>query len=148
MSMSGAFRAALFDGDARRMVDIWRTNYPDMPVPTDITSAEIVMHRARTETMSLPLAKRFYSHQWLTERGYDSGLPIDLRARWERERQRIVAAVGISVNTPPSRAGLGLEIRAAMENVAGEMLADGVEDHIRIRHEMQHARMLVRKRLM
>lgn len=120
------FRALLEEGDVDGLVRGWRELFPGMPQPASREQAEIVMHRARTEAASITLRARAYSHRWLTERNFPSGLPDRLKPSAERLYPRRVAGVGISVNTrsPILRPAM-IEVRKAMEGAVLEAEADG-----------------------
>ena len=113
--MSGAqFRQALADGDLEALRGIWASAMPHLPQPSR-EAAEIAMHRARTETGSLPLRPRAYSHRWLTERGHESGLPDRLKQPAERLYPRVVEAVGYSFT-----------IQSPIFRPAGQVIQDAV----------------------
>lgn len=135
--IGGAFREALADGDVERCRCLWGAVYPYLPQPRDRAEAEVAMHQARTAADSLPLAKRLYSHAWLTERAMRSELPRNLRP------PRIVPAVGISVNTLSHDADLierAATIERAMSQAAGEAMTDGVTDPEIVSAQMWAAR--------
>jgi hypothetical protein len=126
--LAGAFRQALREGDAVRCRQLWGAVYPDMPQPSP-AQAEIAMHRARTETNTLPLKARRFSHAWLIERGYPSGLPDRLKPPPEQIVPRIVRGVGVSVNfSGAGKADLAAALQEAMSMAAGEAMVDGADD--------------------
>ena len=140
LRFAAAFRDALARCDVARLGELWRHLFAHLPQPRNYAESEIMLHRARTEAQSLAIKDRLYSHAWLEERGYPSGLPDELRP----ERPVIVSAIGISVNARDP--DLGREIHRAMVNVAGEMQADGVTDYPFIRGRMLAARAKVKRR--
>ena len=76
---AGTLRRALEDGDALLMWRIWAHVFPHLPAPQTHAQAEIVLHRARSETASIAFKARAYSHAWLLDHGLESGLPDHLR---------------------------------------------------------------------
>jgi hypothetical protein len=60
--------------------------------------ALVTLHHARTQAESIALKLRAWSHRWLLEHGYPSGLPDHLKPSAERIYPRVVEGVGISVN--------------------------------------------------
>ena len=139
---ASAFRDALAQCDAARLGELWRHVFAHLPQPANHAELEIMLHRARTIAGSLTLKDRLYSHRWLEERGYPSGLPDGLRP--EPIRPRIIETIGISVNARIP--AMGREIHGAMVNVAGEMQADGVTDYPFIRQRMLAARAYIKRR--
>ena len=113
-----AFRQCLEEMDVAGIRELWRQRAPHLHQPANDHEAEATLHRARTECWVLSLKQRAYSHRWLEDRGYPSGLPDDLKPKAERIYPRIVDGVGISVH-------IGSEIlrpaapiiRGAMEEV-------------------------------
>jgi hypothetical protein len=137
-----AFRNLLEQGDVDGLCAAWGTLFPGMPQPDTREQAEIVMHRARTETQSLALAPRAWSHRWLTERDLPSGLPDALRPSAERMYPRVALAVGISVNMRSAwmRPAVA-EVRGAMEHAVLEADADGwLSDSVRVKARMLEAK--------
>ena len=107
----------------------WREKMSHLPQPKSMTDAEIMMHRARTETESLPLRPRAYSHAWLCERGLPSGLPDNLKQSAERLYPSAAKTVGISGNYHGEWLRPAVEeVRGAMEYAVEEAFADGHED--------------------
>lgn len=101
----------------------------------------IAMHYARTQAESIAFEKRAWSHAWLSERGFPSGLPDELRPRADRIYPRVVEAVGVAVK-PMSEASIPLAkaIERAMSDAVAECYADGVRDPLIIRARMAEAR--------
>ena len=141
---AAAFRAALEAGDFRQLRRISEKAEPHLPKLTD-GQAEVVMHDARTRTKSVALAKRLWSHRWLSERGHQSGLPDRLRPSADQVCPRIASAVGIAVKTTSAIIAPAAEaIRHEMELAVKEADADGrLEDsafvHARILEARQRA---------
>lgn len=141
MSVSVEFRDALEQGDIRLLRRMWGEISPHLPQPKNDHDAEIVMHRARTEASMVNFNKRAYSHRWLTERGYPSGLPDHLKPRAERLYPTVVEAVGIAVlASSRAMAPAALEIRSAMSNAVEDAFAEGRKDTAFVSVRMQEAR--------
>jgi len=138
-----SFRRALIERDVLGLMKLWKFVSPHLPQPTNYAEAEITMHRARTEAESVPVNLRVYSHKWLTERGYQSGLPDELKPKPERVYPVIVSAVGIMVKS--SDPELRREIATAMSNAVMEMYADGDEDETRVHKLMMERRAKVKR---
>lgn len=120
-----AFRALLEAGDVDALRKAWSRVAPHLPQPASREQAEVVMHHARTQTASLPLRARAWSHRWLSERGLPSGLPDPLRPKAERIYPRIAEGVGISVNFKSAwMKPAAAEVRGAMEDAVSEAYAD------------------------
>jgi hypothetical protein len=103
----------------------------------------VTIHHARTQAPNIVFKLRAYSHAWLTERGFPSGLPDKLRPKAQRMYPRIVDAVGIAVKTPPWRRELGKAIQKAMSDVVEDCYANGDTDPVLMRARMTEARMKV-----
>ena len=142
MGANEEFLHLLEAGDARAVVAAWSRLFPQMPVPASIEAAEITMHHARTQTSKLPLKHRAYSHAWLCERGYPSGLPDPLRPSAERLYPTKKLAVGISVNfSVPFLQPAAVAIRGAMEGAVMEAHEDGkLADTVHVKKRMLEAR--------
>jgi hypothetical protein len=127
-SHADALRRALEDGDHMAMWRIMAGAFPGAELPKSADAAEIILHRIRVETESVPLKARAWSHRWLTERGLPSGLPDRLKPAAERMYPRVAQMVGISVNPRSEymRPAAPL-IRRAMEEAVLELHGDGVD---------------------
>ena len=144
MSISAAFRAALYDGDARRTRHLWAQVSPDMPQPESDAEAEVIMHQARTAADSVPMQKRIYSHAFLAERGLPSQLPDGMKPPRERKGPPVIfPAALIGVGTLSSNSDRREEAKAmerAMADAVGDMIMSGVTDRKRIAKRMWEAR--------
>lgn len=120
---SDEFRQALEDGDVVLLRRAWGELAPHLPQPISDRDAEIVMHHARTQAISIAFAKRAYSHCWLTERCLPSGLPDDLKPKAERMCPRVVSAVGVAARS--NIEGLAQLLQKAMTDAVSECYADG-----------------------
>lgn len=146
MSVASEMRDCLSRGDADGLVRLWASSAPHLSQPVGPGQAQFMLHRARTEADCLPLAQRLYSHAWLTERGFPSGLPDELRPKVERVSPIIIDAVGISVSARSQSAKpLAEAIRRAMSDAVVEMYADGVKDPVRVKARMMEAREKVKR---
>jgi hypothetical protein len=133
-----AVRDALAAGDAGWLSRFWARIWPHLPGPASSAEAEIMMHHARTQAESLPLAKRLYSHAWLDERGLPSGLPDALRP-W-RSEPRIVRAVGVGVRGSRLPRADARELERVMAEAGGAAILAGVMDNREISRAMWAAR--------
>lgn len=143
MTLQAELRDALERGDAGAVRSIYHRLYPAMPQPTDHSEDMVVLHQARTAAESVSLAKRLYSHAWLTERGLQSGLPNALRPPAEQRQGRVVAAVGVSYGSKsrrPDRVEEAAEIERVMARAAGDLIREGITDRARIAPAMWAAR--------
>lgn len=141
------FRDALESGDLPYLRRYWSEAMPGFPQPSE-RDAEMVMHHARTGADSVTLKARAYSHRWLEERGFPSGLPDHLKPKAERMYPKTAGAVGISVNTSnPYLRPAVIEVRHAMENAVEDAYADGRTDPAFVSERMQEARARAWKQL-
>lgn len=135
------FRAALEAGDVALLRRIWSVVMPHLPGPRTDWEAEVIMHRARTETATISRRARFYSHRWLTERQYPSGLPDNMRPSAERMYPKIADSVGISLNTKSSIVKPALPIiRKAMEGVVMDIYSGKRREPAYIKARMLEAK--------
>ena len=141
---SSAFRALLEALDIAGCRRMWRSLFPEMPLPETDTDAEIVVHIARTRSEMVALRSRFYSHRWLTERGWPSELPDHLRPRAEQVSPVTVEGVGIaSVFKRPYTEAVQDKMRRAVL----ECYADGEDNPDVIRSVMLERREREMRRL-
>lgn len=120
----------------------WAKVAPNMPQPQTRLEAEVVMHRACTEARSVSMRSRAYSHRWLIERHYESGLPNELRPKAEQICPIKALGVGISVNFKNEfMAPAGELVRGVMEHAVLDAEADGrLEDSHFVRGRMSEAK--------
>lgn len=148
MALQDEFRAALERGDLAHVRRIWRHVAPNMPQPETDDDAAIAMHRTRTEAETISFKARAYSHRWLEERAFPSGLPDNLKPKAERIYPRTVGAVGISINTSsPYLRPAAIEVRHAMESAVEDAYADGRTDPAFVSQRMEEARAKAWKQL-
>lgn len=143
--MNAAFRQALIELDVSTASAIWTSAAPHLP-PGDPQTELACLHVARTATRSIPKHLRYYSHRWLTERGYPSQLPDRLKPSAERLYPRKVDAVGVAVRSqvPEIRAA----ISGAMSDAADDCYANGDRDPLVVKPQMMAARARERRGLM
>lgn len=125
---------------------LWAHVNPHLPALGDDKQASIVLHHARTQAGNVPLKLRAYSHRWLVDGGYPSGLPDTLKPRAERMYPRFASTVGISVGSPfPA---VVTAVSGAMEGAVLEAEADGkLEDSRFVKARMMEARAYQHKKL-
>lgn len=144
-----AFRRCLVDLDVAGVRALWRRVAPHLAQPLNDDEALATLHRARSEAASIGLKLRAYSHRWLLDHGYPSGLPDELKPKAERMYPRIVDAVGISVRaSSPELLPLAMEVEQAMSDAVAEAYADGRKDPAFVKERMFGARTIVRRKLL
>lgn len=144
-AIAGAFRHCLEECDVIGIRRLWAHVAPDLPQPTNDHEALATLHRARTEARSIALRLRAYSHRWLLDHGYPSGLPDELKPRAERLYPQVVEAVGIAVGSKYPE--VVTSIRGAMEYAVLDTHADGVTDPVIVKNRMMEARARERRAL-
>jgi len=149
MSLQDAMRRALENHDVEACRQLWIAIAPHLPQPQNETDAYITMHHACTRTESIRFRSRAYSHRWLIDNGYPSGLPDELKPKAERLYPKIVDAVGIACGVSSSfMKPIVPIIRGAMENVVLDHYADGINDPKIIKPRMMDARRQAIKKLL
>lgn len=119
---------------------LWRHVSPNIP-PMDDQKTLVAIHMARTQTASLSISLRAYSHRWLCDRDFQSHLPDDLKPKAERIYPKIVQGVGISVNfTSPILKPAGKIIERAMADAVEDAYSQNKRDPEFIRFVMSEAR--------
>src|SRR5215831_15972324 len=141
MSGPEIMRRALEEHDLVTCCKLWERVAPNLPQPKSEHEARIIMHYACTQTTNVRLRSRAYSHRWLIDNGYPSGLPDELKPRAERMFPKIMDAVGIACGTASEvMRPLVPYVRGAMEHVVLDHYADGVKDPKIIKPRMLEAR--------
>jgi hypothetical protein len=144
MDVPAAMRQVLVECDVSGARRLWAEYAPHMPQPQNDAEALVCLHRARTEAASIALRLRAYSHRWLVDNGWPSGLPDELRPKAERLYPRIALSVGIGVKSVYP--DVAAEIRSAMEDAVLEAEADGrLTDAPFVKGRMMEARAKARK---
>lgn len=135
------FRQLLEAGDVDALRAAWAQVMPGLPQPESREHAEVAMHHARTQTLSLHIRHRAYSHRWLTERSLPSGLPDELKPLAERMYPAVVSAVGISVNARSEfmRPAM-VEVQTALEHAVEDCYADNKTEPEYVRARMTEVR--------
>jgi len=136
------FRRCLVELDVAAIRRLHAHVAPHLPAPASDREALISLHHARTQAAVVPDRLRFYSHRWLLDNGYPSGLPDMLKPRAEREYPAVAAAVGVSYNARSSiLAPIVPLVRRSMEAAVLEADADGkLLDTPHVRQRMKEAR--------
>jgi hypothetical protein len=148
MQHSDEFRRCLEALDVAAQRKLWRHVSPHLAQPKNDAEALVTIHHARTQAASIPLKLRAYSHRWLCDHGYPSGLPDDLKPSAERIYPRVVESVGISVNFgSPVLAPVAAEVRGAMEHAVLDAYADKRTEPAFLRTRMQEARETTMRKL-
>jgi hypothetical protein len=138
---AGEFRRCLEQLDVAAIRKLWRHVSPHLAQPKDDAEALISLHHARTQTESIPLKLRAWSHRWLLDHGMPSGLPDHLKARAERLYPHVVEGVGISVNfRSPILQPITSHVRGAMEDAVSEAYADKRTEPAFLKARMQEAK--------
>lgn len=128
------FRLLLERGDPKALRAAWKRVAPQLPQPASDAQAEIAMHYARTQAVSIPLKLRQYSHAWLTERNLPSALP-------PKDQPVIAETVGISVNFKSEFLKPAAdEVRGAMEYAVEDCYANGDRDVGTVQRQMAEAK--------
>lgn len=141
MAVNDDIRRCLIECDVAGMRKLWGQVAPHLSQPASDHEALIALHHARTQAESVPIKLRLWSHRWLTERHFPSGLPDELRPRGEQVHPVVVEAVGICVKArSPERAPAAEFVREAMSGAVLEMYADKVRDPVRVKARMMECR--------
>lgn len=127
--------------DVDGILRLHRATAPHLPAPANRKEALASLHLARTLSQAVREDLRFYSHRWLTDAGYPSGLPDNLKPRAERLYPQVAAGVGISVNAS-SRLLQPIvgHVRGAMEVAVLDAYADGRRDPVFVKTRMLEAK--------
>jgi hypothetical protein len=145
---SAEFRRCLEALDVAAMRKLWRRVSPHLAQPKDDAEALATIHHARTQSESIGLKLRAWSHRWLLERGYPSGLPDHMKPAAERLYPRVVESVGISVNfSSPILQPIAAEVRGAMEHAVQDAYASKRTEPAFLRARMQEARETTMRKL-
>ena len=146
MQHAAELRRCLVDCDVVAIRRLWAHVSPQLPQPETDAAAMVSIHHARTTMATMPLKLRAYSHRWLLDHGFPSGLPDEIKPRAERMYPQIAEGVGISVHTSPLLKPVGVMIRTAMEGAVMDVYADCCSpDPAFVRARMQEARASIAK---
>lgn len=144
------FRRCLEQLDCDGIRKLWRHVSPHLPQPKSDHEALISLHHARTQARSIAFKLRAYSHRWLCDNGYPSGLPDELKPSAERIYPKIVQAVGIAVKaTAEWRKPVAALIQKSMSDAVMDASADGkLGDAAFVTARMNEARQKTIKKLL
>jgi hypothetical protein len=117
-------KRCLEECDVMGMRALWAHVAPGMPQPEDDSEARMSIHYARSSADWMQFKLRAYSHAWLTERGFPSGLPDELRPKAQRIYPVVVHGVGIAVGAPAHRRELARGLERAMSDAVMDCYAD------------------------
>lgn len=137
------FREYLDACDVIGVRHLWQHIAPHLPQPKNDFETMVMIHRARTETIAVPLAKRAYSHHWLVQNGLPSGLPDHLKPKAERYGYKFAYGVGIGMKVAgndPTKRALAKAVQTAMGRAVSEAFADGRTDGEHLRRRMLEAK--------
>jgi hypothetical protein len=138
---SAEFRRCLVELDVAGIRALWRHTSPHLAQPKTDAEALVTLHHARTQADSVALKLRAYSHRWLLDNGFPSGLPDRLKPSAERIYPRVVESVGISVNFRSAiLKPIGKLVRGAMENAVLDAYAEKRTEPEFLRARMTEAR--------
>lgn len=145
---SAEFRRCLEQLDVAGVRALWRHMSPHLAQPKTDAEALFTLHHARTQTESIAIKLRAWSHRWLLDNGYPSGLPDHLKPSAERIYPRVVESVGISVNfLSPVLKPIGKLVRGAMENAVLDAYAEKRTEPEFLRARMAEARQTAIRKL-
>lgn len=150
MNVAGEMQKCMVTLDVERARELWRIVFSHLPPINSDEEMLRTLHLARTQSEPLAARLRYYSHQWLLERGLPSALPDDLRPSAEKMYPSVTRAVGISVNSGSELfKPIVTLVRGAMEQSVLETFADGhaKDDEVVRRRMMEAKRTTVRKLL-
>lgn len=137
------FRRCLIECDVAGIRKLWAHVAPHLDQPSD-GDALVSIHHARTGARSVPFSLRAYSHRWLVERGYPSGLPDELKPRAQRIYPVVQECVGIgALNKGP----ITHLTQRAMQDAVLEAYADRRTEPAFVKARMQEARARTIKQL-
>lgn len=133
---SDDFLRCLVECDVTGIRKLWAHVAPHLSQPDD-KDALVSIHHARTQAQSIPFKLRAYSHRWLVDQGYPSGLPDELKPRAERIYPVTQECVGIAaLNKSP----ITHLTQAAMRDAVSEAYADKRTDPVFVKARMMEAR--------
>jgi hypothetical protein len=125
---------------------LWGGVAPNMPLPDTDEEMLTAIHLARTKSDLVRFRYRAYSHAWLSERGYPSLLPDELRPKAQRLYPVTTLGVGIAVKSKYDI--VKTTLTQVMQDAVLEAEADGKladSPHVKIR--MMEARLRATKKL-
>lgn len=155
------FREYLATSDLNGLRSLWAHVAPHLPQPNGDYEVQVMMHMARTQSESIALNLRVYSHQWLLANGLPSQLPDRFKPVADRAHNGFALGVGIAMVTddpaqiadPQLRAEVEQKrkiakmVQRAMGDAVEEAFAEGRKDTPFLRQRMGDARERVLRRL-
>ena len=143
------FSRCLAECDVQGIRRLWSHVSPHLPQPANDHDALVAIHHARTQANSFNLRLRAYSHRFLIDNGYPSGLPDYLKPRAERMYPRIEDGVGISVGgTGEVGNMIAPIIQGAMSDAVMDCYANGDKDPLIVKPRMFEARKTAVRKLL
>ncbi len=140
---SALMRLYLETQDVAGLRRLWAHMAPHLPQPKSDYDVQVMLHSARTKSVSMAFKARAYSHQWLVANGLPSGLPNRLRPKAEQIDFKFAFGVGIGMkvagNDPVKRA-LAKSIQTAMGHAVEDAFAEKKTDLPFLRQQMAGAR--------
>jgi hypothetical protein len=128
MKYSAEMRRCLIDCDVAQMRKLDNHLMPHLSHQDD-AEVLVAIHMARTLVNFIPIKLRAYSHRWLLDQNYPSGLPDQLKPLAERSYPRVVACVGIASQSGPGRkTRFNRAVEKIMSDAVLETYADGHEN--------------------
>lgn len=141
MNLSATTRECLEAIDVDRLRKVWDVVFPHIPQPVKDADMVVQIHLIRTQASSIAFKLRAYSHRWLTDNGYPSLMPDELRPRAERLYPRIVEGVMIAVKaSDPLLKPVAKRIERAMSDAVEDAYAEGRREPEFVRARMEEAR--------
>lgn len=139
------FRRCLVECDVPGIRQLWKHVAPHLGQPETDSEALVAIHHARTQAVSIPFRLRAYSHRWLTDNGYPSGMPDHLKPQAERIYPHVVEAVGIAALNQTAMTPI---LQRAMSDAVMDAHEEGrLNDPIFVKARMMEARAKTIKQL-
>ena len=132
--MQAEFRRCMLELDVPQARRLWAHVFAHLPQPKTDSDMLLILHRARTEAESMPLEARTYSHHYLLERGYPSGLPSAMR-------DKIQEGVGVSINaSSPMFKPIVPLVERAVNDAILDAYAEGDMDPVFVKSRIRDVR--------
>lgn len=129
--------------DVAGLRKLWAHMAPHLPQPKSDYEVQVMMHSARTQSVSLAFKARAYSHRWLLANGLPSGLPNALQPRAEQADFKFAFGVGIAMkvaSSDPAKKALAHSIQTAMGRAIEDAFAEKKTGMSFLRRQMADAR--------
>jgi len=149
MHHADEFARCLVTCDVAGIRRLFKHVRPDLPQPKTDHEALMAIHHARTQAATFNFRLRAYSHAWLLDHGYPSGLPDGLKPKAERLYPRVQEAVGIACkgNSEIGRAIAPIVQRAMSDVVMDIYATNRSPDPALVKLRMMEARTMTVKKL-